>query len=136
MDRVALADGDLSRLPAREQALLRYVRVLTRDPSKVNDGMTQSLRNLGWSDDELFEASFVTALFAFFNRMAEAYGLGFEGAWRPPVGSAWDKPAPARAETRTRSEPAVKAVPDSKHGRPGAKVPTKTRPAAARPPKR
>lgn len=136
MDRVALADGDLSRLPAREQALLRYVRVLTRDPSKVNDGMTQSLRNLGWRDDELFEASFVTALFAFFNRMAEAYGLGFEGAWRPPAGSAWDKPAPAASEAKPASGPAVKAVPAAKPGAPGAKAPTRRSPAAARPPRR
>jgi len=136
VDRVALADGDLSRLAPREQALLRYVRVLTRDPSKVNDGMTQSLRDLGWRDDELFEASFVTALFAFFNRMAEAYGLGFEGAWRPPAGSVWDKPSTILSEAKPASAPAMKAVPATKPGRLREKAPSKPRPAAPRSPRR
>jgi len=129
---VALADGDLSSLPPREQALLRYVGVLTREPSKVTDAMGQSLRGLGWSDEELFETSFITALFAFFNRMAEAYGLGFDGAWRPPAGSVWDKTAPAKGE----SKPTAPVAPPTKPTKLNGKSGVKPRPAAARAPRR
>ncbi|MFM7320326.1 MAG: carboxymuconolactone decarboxylase family protein [Armatimonadota bacterium] len=129
---MALADGDLSSLPPREQALLRYVGVLTREPSKVTDAMGQSLRSLGWSDEELFETSFITALFAFFNRMAEAYGLGFDGAWRPPAGSVWDKTAPAKADAKPSAPSPAPAKPARPTGKPGVKP----RRAAARAPRR
>ena len=62
-----------------------YVEVLTREPSKVSDAMVQRLRMIGWTDEEIFEAAFDTSLFAFFNRMADAYGLDYpESGWHPP----------------------------------------------------
>lgn len=125
---MALADGDLSSLPPREAALLRYVGVLTREPSKVTDAMGQSLRSLGWTDEELFETSFITALFAFFNRMAEAYGLGFDGAWRPPAGSTWDRASTAKPEAKPA--PTKPAAPATRRGS------VKPRPKAAPAPRR
>jgi len=42
------------------------------------------MRSVGWTDEEIFEAAFDTALFAFFNRMADAYGLDYPtGGWQP-----------------------------------------------------
>ncbi len=69
----------------KEQALLDYVKVLTLTPSKVKDSDVEKLRTTGWNDNEIFEASFITSFFAFFNRMADAYGLDYDPArWLPP----------------------------------------------------
>ncbi|PYX23747.1 MAG: peroxidase, partial [Acidobacteria bacterium] len=33
------------------------------------------LRDAGWSEDQIAEAVYVTAMFAFFNRVADAFGV-------------------------------------------------------------
>lgn len=66
-----------TKLSEKDTALLDYVRLLTVDPGKVQDADVEKLRAAGWTDKEIFEASFDTALFAFFNRMANAYGLDY-----------------------------------------------------------
>ena len=89
MDAVAENQVDKAKLPPKERALMDYVEILTREPAKVTDAMVQRLRSIGWTDEEIFEAAFDTSLFAFFNRMADAYGLDYpEGGWRPPDTSA------------------------------------------------
>jgi alkylhydroperoxidase family enzyme len=35
----------------------------------------QKLRDAGWSEDQIAEAVYVTAMFAFFNRVADAFGV-------------------------------------------------------------
>jgi alkylhydroperoxidase family enzyme len=86
---VAENQVDKAKLSPKDRALLDYVELLTRDPSKMTDGKVQRLRSFGWTDEEIFEAAFDTSLFAFFNRMADAYGLDYpEGGWRPPDSTA------------------------------------------------
>ena len=69
---------------------MRLVPVVTEvlrplTPGDLRDTDTQKLREGGWKDEEIFEASFITALFAFFNRMAAAYGLDYpRGGYLPP----------------------------------------------------
>lgn len=125
---VAMADGDLSRLPPNERALMRYVEVLTKTPSKVTDAMVEDLRKIGWKDPEIFEATFTAALFAFFNRMAEGFGLGFEAPWRPPAGAKWEigpatsplPPATSPLPTGPPKKPAGKKSAPAGKGRPRA----------------
>ena len=81
VDAIASGSVELSALPAKERLLMDYVRTLTLEPAKVRDVDIEGLRKAGWSDEQIFEASFVTSLFAFFNRMADAYGLDY-----PPTG--------------------------------------------------
>lgn len=93
VDGIATAQLDKAKLPPKERALLDYVETLTRSPADLTDAMTQRLRAAGWKDEEIFETAFITALFAFFNRMSEAYGLGYApGGWRPPAVSALGPP--------------------------------------------
>jgi alkylhydroperoxidase family enzyme len=81
---VATAQLDKAKLDPKERALLDYVEVLTLRPAQVTDELVEGLRKKGWKDPEIFEASFITAIFAFFNRMAEAYGLDYApGGWIP-----------------------------------------------------
>jgi alkylhydroperoxidase family enzyme len=81
--------NDLSKaktITKKEIALLEYVKVLTLEPAKITDIDVEKLRKVGWNDKEIFEATFDTALFAFFNRMADAYGLDYPmDGWKPPV---------------------------------------------------
>lgn len=121
VNAVALHDADIAKLPTKEQVLLKYVRVLTREPWKVDDALTEELRKAGWSDEEIFEASFITSLFAFFNRMAESYGLGFGSPWRPPEGIKWEAdPSAAPPAPKPEVKPAPPAKPTPK---PAAKKP-------------
>jgi alkylhydroperoxidase family enzyme len=85
----AVAMNDLTKaktITKKELILLEYVKVLTLEPAKVTDVSIETLRKAGWNDKEIFEATFDTALFAFFNRMADAYGLDYPmTGWKPPV---------------------------------------------------
>lgn len=100
MDALATTHLDFAKLTPKETALLAYVDKLTRRPADVTDDQVEGLRKAGWKDEEIFEASFTTALFAFFNRMSEAYGLGYApGGWRPPAGAA------AAAQTSAKPGP-------------------------------
>ena len=81
---IATGQLDRAKLSPRERALLDYVEVLTLRPAQATDAQVENLRKLGWKDEEIFEAAFVTALFAFANRMSDAYGLDYpQGGWRP-----------------------------------------------------
>ncbi len=61
-----------------------YVKTLTLTPADLKDTEVERLRKYGWTDPEIFEASFITSLFAFFNRMADAYGLDYSpNYWMP-----------------------------------------------------
>ncbi len=82
----AVGTGDLTKgkgITKKELGLLELVKLLTLEPAKCTDKDIEKVRTLGWKDPEIFEAVFDTALFAFFNRMADAYGLDY-GSWLPP----------------------------------------------------
>jgi len=88
----AVAQGKLDSplITDKERILLRFVEKLTLRQSQVRDTDVQGLRDAGWSDDEIFDASFITALFAFFTRMADAFGLDYPtGGYIPQA----DRPA-------------------------------------------
>lgn len=85
VDQIALGAAQNAALTPRERTLLDYVKVLTLEPGKVTDADVQRLRKVGWTDEQIFEASFVTSMFAFYNRMADAYGLDYNpDKWVPP----------------------------------------------------
>ena len=74
-----------------ERALLDYVTKVTHAAYKTTHEDVQQLRDHGWTDPQIAEAVYITALFAFFNRVADAFGLedpsyGTPGA-RPEAGT-------------------------------------------------
>jgi uncharacterized peroxidase-related enzyme len=73
----ALARGDLESagLSPAERALLQYVEQVTRHAERTTHADVQRLRDLGWTDEQIGEAVYITALFAFFNRVADAFGV-------------------------------------------------------------
>jgi len=52
-----------------------YVAQITRDAARSTHADVQSLRDAGWNEDQIAEAVYITALFAFFNRVADAFGV-------------------------------------------------------------
>lgn len=73
----ALARGSVDDAPLDEKhgALFKLVEKITRHAYRVVDEDVDGLRALGWTDPEIAEAVYITALFAFFNRVADAFGL-------------------------------------------------------------
>ena len=55
--------------------MLDYAELITNAASRSTAEDVQKLRDAGWSDDQISEAVYVTALFAFFNRVADAFGV-------------------------------------------------------------
>jgi alkylhydroperoxidase family enzyme len=73
----ALAEGnpEAAQLTEAESALLAYVRKVTEAAYKTTSEDVQQLRDLGWKEEQIAEAVYITAMFAFFNRVADAFGV-------------------------------------------------------------
>ena len=86
----ALSRGDLAAAPVTdaERVLLKFVELLTRHAYKNTPEDVQKVRDAGWTEPQIAEGVYITALFAFFNRVADAFGLedpGY-GNMQPPAG--------------------------------------------------
>jgi len=46
------------------------------NPARLSADDAQALRQLGWTEPQIAEAVYVISLFAFFNRVADAFGIG------------------------------------------------------------
>ena len=77
----AIAEGDLDSagLTSAERALLDYVKKVTEAAYRTTPEDVQSLRDAGWTEPQIAEAVYVTAMFAFFNRVADAFGIAPQG---------------------------------------------------------
>jgi uncharacterized peroxidase-related enzyme len=73
----ALSNGSLESpsISAKERYLLRFAGTVTNESYKVSPEDIRLLNNIGWGQEEIAEAVHITALFAFFNRVANAFGL-------------------------------------------------------------
>jgi uncharacterized peroxidase-related enzyme len=73
----ALAAGKLedAELSDAERALLEYAGKVTEAAYKTTAEDVQLLRDHGWTDPQIAEAVYITAMFAFFNRVADAFGV-------------------------------------------------------------
>ena len=73
----AILEGKLddAGLTAAERALLDYVEKVTHAAPRTTHADVQKLRDAGWSEDQIAESVYVTAMFAFFNRVADAFGV-------------------------------------------------------------
>ena len=73
----AIVKGDVSaaQLTPAETVLLAYVKKVTEAAYKTTPEDVQALRDVGWKEEQIAEAVYITALFAFFNRVADAFGI-------------------------------------------------------------
>lgn len=73
----AIREGKLDEagLTSAERTLLDYVELVTNAASRTTHGDVQKLRDAGWSENQIAESVYITAMFAFFNRVADAFGV-------------------------------------------------------------
>jgi alkylhydroperoxidase family enzyme len=62
----------------KTKAILRYAEKTTRHAYKVTEADIQTIRDSGYSDEEILEATFVIAGFNFLDRIADALGAPVE----------------------------------------------------------
>ncbi len=67
-----LDDGVLTKA---ERALMDYVKLITEASHRSTAEDVQRLRDTGWTEDQIAEAVYITAMFAFFNRVADCFGI-------------------------------------------------------------
>jgi alkylhydroperoxidase family enzyme len=77
----AIAEGklDQAELTPAERVLLEYVARVTEAAYRTTAEDVQILRDHGWSEPQIAEAVYITAMFAFFNRVADAFGISPQG---------------------------------------------------------
>jgi alkylhydroperoxidase family enzyme len=69
------ADVDHASISPAERILLGLVQLVTQHAYRCRDEDVEKVREAGWSDPQIAEAVYITSLFAFFNRVADAFGL-------------------------------------------------------------
>ena len=79
MQGIAHGHLDQAGLTAAEHALLEYASKVTEAAYRTTDEDVQKLRDHGWTEPQIAEAVYIIAMFAFFNRVADAFGIAPQG---------------------------------------------------------
>jgi hypothetical protein len=75
-----LHDVETSRLDARHKVLFKFIDRVNYDSPAITADDVASVRAAGWTDEELYFAITVCALFNFYNRWVDANGVGHHSA--------------------------------------------------------
>jgi alkylhydroperoxidase family enzyme len=70
-----LRDLETSALAEKEKALFRFIDKVNHDSPKISPDDMQPLYALGWTDEAIYFAITVCALFNFYNRWIDASGV-------------------------------------------------------------
>ena len=73
--RDVLRDPQSSRLDDKHKALFRFINKVNHDSSSIVPNDLALARDAGWTDEELYFAITVCALFNFYNRWIDATGV-------------------------------------------------------------
>jgi alkylhydroperoxidase family enzyme len=70
-----MADLESSALDDRHKALFRFVDKVNRDSPRIEPADLEAVRATGWTDEAIYFAITVCALFNFYNRWIDATGV-------------------------------------------------------------
>ena len=70
-----LRDLENSRLELRDKELLRYVGKVAEDPASITASDVDRLKDLGWSEEAIYDALTVASLFKFYNAWNNGSGV-------------------------------------------------------------
>jgi alkylhydroperoxidase family enzyme len=73
--RAVLCDPETAPISAEEKVLLRFVARVNRGQSQVTRADVEAARCAGWSEEALYDAIAVCALFNFYNRWIDGNGV-------------------------------------------------------------
>lgn len=87
MIEALVADVDSVSGLDKLKPILHYVKKLNFLPGKIVQSDAQAVFNAGWTEEALYEATQVCALFNMMNRIIEGAGVNFDYAAHPEVHS-------------------------------------------------
>lgn len=70
-----IRDLESSPLPEKEKVLLRFIDRVNHDSPRITSADMEPLHQAGWTDEALYYAITVCALFNFYNRWIDATGV-------------------------------------------------------------
>ena len=70
-----LADVESSPLDEQHKALFRFLDKVNHDSARINEADLDVVRAAGWTDEAIYFAITVCALFNFYNRWIDASGV-------------------------------------------------------------
>ncbi|HEX6217205.1 MAG TPA: hypothetical protein VFZ38_20370 [Vicinamibacterales bacterium] len=70
-----MAGVESSGLDDRHKALFRFIDRVNHDSPRITASDLEALRAAGWTDDEIYFAVTICALFNFYNRWIDATGV-------------------------------------------------------------
>jgi len=73
--RAVLEDYRSSPLPEAEKALLAFVEKVNHDSNRIRQTDVDAVKRSGWTDQAIYDAVTVCALFNFYNRWIDATGV-------------------------------------------------------------
>ena len=73
-----------AELSPADRAMLDYAVRLTREPSALTEAAVDELRHHGFDDAAVHDIVQVTALFNYYNRLADGLGIDLEPEMPPP----------------------------------------------------
>lgn len=73
--RGVVADVETSTLDDRHKALFRFIDKVNKDSPRIGPADLDAVRESGWTDEEIYFAVTVCALFNFYNRWIDATGV-------------------------------------------------------------
>jgi alkylhydroperoxidase family enzyme len=81
----ALRNGDLDAadLGQPERLLLEFAGTISSAAYRVTDEQVQGLRDAGWTEEQIAEATYVAALFSLFVRLADTFGIEPPAQYEP-----------------------------------------------------
>ena len=74
--KAALADYRTAPISAAEKSLLAFIEQVNADCVSVSAQDIAKLHETGWTDEAIYDAITVCALFNFYNRWVDATGVG------------------------------------------------------------
>lgn len=71
-----LADYGTAPIGDREKALFAFIEKVNGDSSRLLQGDVDAVKAAGWSEEAIYDAVTVCALFNFYNKWIDATGVG------------------------------------------------------------
>ncbi|MDB4877979.1 MAG: hypothetical protein JWM41_4425 [Gemmatimonadetes bacterium] len=71
-----LTDLDTAPVSGKDRALYAFVKKMVADSLSIGEADAEAVRAAGWTDEALYDAISVVALFQFYNAWIDATGVG------------------------------------------------------------
>lgn len=73
--QAVLENLDTAPIPEAERVLLRFVEKVNRESEHIQQEDVNAVKAAGWTDEAIYDAISVCALFNFYNRWVDATGV-------------------------------------------------------------